>query len=314
VSKDWLPPREPRSHPAWLIASVLFHAIVIGLMVAYSGWTYGPRVSYIVLQGGPSSSGTREYVLPPLGPIRPLRPAGGQGRQGGQGGQGGHVGQVGQGGRQVQAPVAVPSAIPPAVPEGAVARAGAPGVDTAGAGAAAGPAAGVGAPGRRLLGARFGDGRLWVRPWDAIAAAVAGAGRDTIGAATHVALLDSAITARIHAFLDTLSPDSFATPSPPTWKTDINGQTWGIDGKWIYLGGLKLPTAVLALLPIPQGNYDAAKRDAELQRIREDILRAARRAEDAAQFRKYVEETRKRRDAEREAKKNQAIPPDSIKT
>ena len=130
----------------------------------------------------------------------------------------------------------------------------------------------------------------------------------------HVALSDSGITAGIQAFLDTAAPDPFAVATPKPWTTEIDGQKWGVDRSWIYLGGLKLPTAILALLPLPQGNYDAAKHNADLMQIRADIIQAARRAESAAEFRKYVNETRKRRDAEREAKKNQKIPPDSTQT
>jgi hypothetical protein len=96
--------------------------------------------------------------------------------------------------------------------------------------------------------------------------------------------------------------------------TEIDGQKWGVDGAWIYLGGLKIPSAILALIPLPQGNYDANKRNAELQRIREDIMQAARRAESMEQFKRYVKETRERKDAEREARKNQRVKPDSIRT
>ena len=60
-------------------------------------------------------------------------------------------------------------------------------------------------------------------------------------------------------------------------------------------------------------NSQIAQQEAELQRIRLDIIQSARRAESAEQFKKYVEETRKRRDAEREARKNQKIKPDSVK-
>jgi hypothetical protein len=166
-----------------------------------------------------------------------------------------------------------------------------------------------------VLGARLGDGRLWVRPWDAIAAALAGRGRDTLDPLGNAALLDSVIEARVTAFLQALPPDSFAVPRQPSWVTEIDGKKWGIDGSWIYLGGLKIPSAILALIPLPEtGNYDAAKRAADLQRIRDDIMQAARRAESLEQFKRYVKETRERKDAEREAKKNQAVKPDSIKT
>jgi hypothetical protein len=167
-----------------------------------------------------------------------------------------------------------------------------------------------------LLGARLGDGRVWVRPGDAIAAAIAGARFDTLSPAAHARLLDSVIAARVTAFLREMPRDSFAAPPPPDWVTEIDGQKWGLDGSWIYLGGLKLPSAILALIPMPAGgtNFDANKRAQELQRIREDIMQAARRAQSLEEFRRYVKETRERKDAEREARKNQRVKPDSIRT
>ena len=297
--RDWLPPKQPRASPWWIAASLVAHAGLVALLLVTTHRVFPSGPTYIVL--APPSGGA-EIELPPVGPIRPLggTPARAWGRR--------EAPPQRPAGPPVQAPTAVPSALPPARASEAGGGA-APGRDTT---AATGqPAAG---PGRRILGARFGDGRLWVRPWDAIAAAIAASGRDTVTPAMHAALIDSAIVARLHAFLDTLPPDSFAVAAPRPWTTEINGQKWGIDGGWIYLGGIKLPTAILALLPLPQGNYDRAKHEAELMQIREDILQAARRAESAAEFRKYVDETRKRRDAEREAKRNQKVPPDSIKT
>lgn len=149
----------------------------------------------------------------------------------------------------------------------------------------------------RILGPAYGDGRLWVRPFFA-ALGVVGPSPD---AATHTARVEAAVLERMKAFIDTMPRDSFALPPPPRWTTDLGGNTWGIDRNWIYLGDIKLPTALLALLPLPQGNYDQAKAAQELQRMREDIIQAARRAETAEEFRKYVEELRKRKDAEREA-------------
>ena len=285
--RDWLPPEPPRAHPGWALASVLVHVAVVAALVVLSGrGTRDTGVSWIVLEqapAGPVVSYDMVYVA------------------GGGGGDGAAVG-TGTG----PAP--------------------APGTETSGQGPglvivadSTGPPVlpGAGAPtgeGRRRLGAALGDGRVWVRPWDAIAAAIAGMGDDSADAGTHVARIDSAITARIMAFLDTLPPDSMAIAVPQPWVTEIGGQKWGIDEGWIYLGNLKLPSAILALLPLPQGNYEQAQKAAAMQRIRLDILQAARRAESAAQFRKYVEETRQRRDAEREARRNQRLKPDSIRT
>jgi hypothetical protein len=116
------------------------------------------------------------------------------------------------------------------------------------------------------------------------------------------------VTTRLLAYLDSMPPDSFAAPRTPSWTREIGGETWGIDGRWIYLGPLKLPAALLALLPVslPQGNYDQIKAAESLQRMRQDILQAARRAETAAEFNRYVRELRKRREAEREQQRRVA--------
>lgn len=162
---------------------------------------------------------------------------------------------------------------------------------------------------RRLLRPGYGDGRLWVppidvlqlgRPLPAAEPAVGPEGPHT------VAQLDSTVTARLRAFLDTLPRDSFAPGPAPSWTTEISGRTWGIDGKWIYLGGLKLPAALLALLPFPQGNIDQSRAANELMRYREDIMQAAQRAHTAAEFKRYVNELRKRKDQEREARRKAA--------
>jgi hypothetical protein len=157
----------------------------------------------------------------------------------------------------------------------------------------------------------FGDGRLWVRP-GAVARGRVGAEAPIGGVSApldperHAERIDSVLAARILAYLDTLPPDSFAVNlRPPSWTTEINGRTWGVDQQWIYLGDFRLPTMLLGLLPLGgQGNYEQGQRAAELQRMREDILRAAARASDAADFRRYVNELRERREAERRDRVN----------
>jgi hypothetical protein len=159
---------------------------------------------------------------------------------------------------------------------------------------------------RRLAVPGYGDGRLWVPPVDILQLgrplplAELRAGGGGGGGPPTVATLDSTVTARLQAFLDTMPRDSFALPAgTPQWTTKIAGRTWGIDGKWIYLGGLKLPAALLALLPFPQGNIDQARGNAALMEMREDIMQAAQRAATREEFNKYVKELRARKDKER---------------
>jgi hypothetical protein len=151
----------------------------------------------------------------------------------------------------------------------------------------------------RLIGPSYGDGRLWVRALEAELGVVG----PSVDVPTHVARVDRAIRERLKAYIDTMPRDSFALPPPPSWTTELDGRTWGIDSKWIYLGDLKIPTMLLALLPLPQGNYDQARDAANLARMREDILQAARRSENAEQFRKYVDELRRRKQEERDKEK-----------
>ncbi len=295
------PPGE-RAHPAWAVVSGLLHVVVIVLLVVYSGPTFGRvTVTFVAIGGGAE---VREIELPPVGG-RVVARAGGRAD-----------GDLAPREVALVPPTETPSALPPVRPDEAMPREGPPGEEPPGAEEPV-TAGRLGfGPGRRILGPRLGDGRLWVRPRDAILAAIAEAlGEGPFDAETHFERLDSAIAARILAFVDTLARDSLEAPKPPSWTTEIAGQTWGVDGSWIYLGGLKLPTMILALLPLPQGNYEQAQQAAELARIRQDIMRAAQRAQDMAQFKRYVAETRRRREGERERDRNRGIvPKDSVKT
>ena len=151
----------------------------------------------------------------------------------------------------------------------------------------------LGSPGP--IGTSYGSGRLWVGPLESKLGILGTSPSPEV----HAARVDSAVRHRLLAFLDTVPPDSFAIEPITPWVTEIDGQPWGIDQSWVYLGGLKLPTILLALLPLPQGNYGLAREAAELQQIREQIMRAAAQAETNADFRRYVRAIRERRDAQR---------------
>jgi hypothetical protein len=157
-----------------------------------------------------------------------------------------------------------------------------------------------------VIGSSYGTGRFWVGPLEG-RLGVIGASPDP---STHAARVDSAVQAKIMEYLAALPPDSFAVPEVPSWVTEINGKKWGVDGKYVYLGDLKLPAPILALLgllPLPQGNYERAREARELQRVREEIIRAARQAETNADFRRYVKAIRARKDAEREAERRDKL-------
>ena len=161
------------------------------------------------------------------------------------------------------------------------------------------------APGYGRLGPGFARGRLWVRPLPLPPRELAQ--RLT---RSHTELVDSAVTAIIQTFLDSvaLDPASRATELP-SWTTTIAGSKFGLDSKWIYVAGLRIPAAVLALLPIPaRGNESRAfDRSGEMY---QDLQRAAQRAANVEEFKGAIREIRERKEREREFERNQRTPPE----
>jgi hypothetical protein len=78
------------------------------------------------------------------------------------------------------------------------------------------------------------------RPW-----AVAGTGGGP--AQTGPQAMDSLARVIVQAHNDSLGPPH---KQPGDWTTNINGQKWGVDQKFIHLGPVEIPTAVLAILPL----------------------------------------------------------------
>ena len=108
-----------------------------------------------------------------------------------------------------------------------------------------------------------------------------------------------------------LSAPAAPGSAPPSWTTQIFGKTFGIDSKYIYLGGLKIPSAVLALLPIKSGGasmeYSQASR---LAAIREDLAYAAQRSQTMDDFKRAVRELRAERERRRQLEENQKKKPE----
>ncbi len=152
---------------------------------------------------------------------------------------------------------------------------------------------------------RVGDGRLWVSPRPGLPASVAEVlYGDTTGRR------DSAI-ARLRAMVDSLNEilDQMQRDRQrPSWTVGgtPDKPTWGLDSAYIHIAGIKIPSTVLAALGWinglqAQGNFDEDMRNRQLNYMREDILRAADRAQSLQEFKRYVRELRERRQAERDA-------------
>ena len=172
-------------------------------------------------------------------------------------------------------------------------------------------------PGWGVAGPRLGDGGLWVGPRPALPVAVA----DELYGSVDSLERDSAVVNRLRAMVDTLNralDEEQRAHRLPSWvvRGDSGDPQWGIDPRNIYIAGIKIPTAVLALLGnvLPQGNYDEGLRSRHLMDMREDILRSAARAANYQDFRRAVRELRARKQAEREAERRRKQSPDTTRT
>lgn len=160
----------------------------------------------------------------------------------------------------------------------------------------------------RRMEPAYADGRLWVRPLPL-------APRDLAERLdrTHGELVDSAVTAVVQAFLDSIaaSPEG-RNAELPAWTTEIAGATFGLDSRYLYIAGLRIPAAVLALLPLPAGGNQQEVFQHGMD-LRADLMRAAQRAETLDEFKTQIKEIRERKEREREFEKAQreAPPPEN---
>jgi hypothetical protein len=155
----------------------------------------------------------------------------------------------------------------------------------------------------------YGDGRLWVRPLAESPRTIA----RTLTGKTDKQLTDSAVAAMVQTYLDAMAREEAANPSTlPSWTTHIARKTVGLDAKWIYLGPIKVPTGLLALLPIRvTGNMSNYQYNQQLQLMRSDLFEAARRAATYDDFKHAVKDLRAQTEETREFRKNQRTPPDT---
>ncbi len=153
----------------------------------------------------------------------------------------------------------------------------------------------------------YGSGRLWIKPLpmtpDEIARALAGKSR---------AQLDDSVVSRIvQTYLDEMAEENrINMQSPPRWTTTIGGKTVGLDQRWIYLGPIKIPAALLALLPLHlQANPTEYQFNQRLQQMRSDLFEAARRSATYDDFKDAVKDLRTETERRREFQKAQRTAP-----
>jgi hypothetical protein len=252
-----------------LASSIALHLVLLALLL------FGAHVPQMV----PAGEEIRLAELPPLGPqARAAMPSA----------------------REPRAP-AVPFTPVKAVPAPVAAADAGSGV---GAPAVPAPRGATGKAEYGRVGPARSTGKIWVPPLPLPPRELAA--RLT---RSNSELADSAVTAIIQAFLDSIATDPAARAArPPEWTTTLGGAKFGLDSRWIYVAGLKIPAALLGLLPMPAGGNDqqAFDRSATLYR---DLRQAAQRAQNVAEFKKAIKEIRERKEAERQFEQNQRTPP-----
>lgn len=168
---------------------------------------------------------------------------------------------------------------------------------------AAAPDTGAATPLARRIAPGLAGGKLWVEPLPLPPKELAQRLQRS-----HAELVDSAVTATIQAFLDSVAADPASKAlALPSWTTTIAGKKFGLDSRNIYVAGLKIPAAVLALLHLPSGNESKAfDRSGWLY---EDLRFAAQRSANVADFKREIKEIRERKEREREFDRNQRTAP-----
>jgi hypothetical protein len=151
------------------------------------------------------------------------------------------------------------------------------------------------------IGPGLGEGVLWVRPLPLPPRELAQRLRKS-----HTELVDSAVTATIQAFLDSVARE----PQDPNaeWSGELAGKKFGLSGKYLTVAGLRIPAAVLALLPIGGGSNQLKAFD-RTDELLADLRQAALRAETTEQFKEAIRGLRRQKDEQREFERNQRLPP-----
>ncbi len=149
---------------------------------------------------------------------------------------------------------------------------------------------------------RYEDPRVWASP-----------GRISSAPKTSTERLDSVIVADVGAYNDSVRIANAGKRAPGDWTFERNGQKYGIDSKYIRLGPVSIPTAVLAMLPINlTGNPTTYERSKTLNSRHDEIFEQAQRGMNNADFDKAVKSIRERKERERreaQAEKQKATDP-----
>ena len=119
-------------------------------------------------------------------------------------------------------------------------------------------------------------------------------------------MADSVVHVWVRQYWDSVAhSQNLAMKRAPSWTFGEDGKKFGVDPAWIYFGKFKVPTALLALIPINvQGNPTTFERNRQLASMQREIEYQALRAENSKDFMESVKELRARKEAEHQARNN----------
>lgn len=147
------------------------------------------------------------------------------------------------------------------------------------------------------LAPRYVTGRLWAGSNARLASGAS---------LSHAERVDSAVHVLLGRYVDSMQVDAMLRARGSQW----GNSTLGINAKWITVAGVKIPTALLSLLPInlPAPSVDQVKKAQQLEEMRADIYRAAATARGYEDFKKTLQDIRDRVEFEREFERNRRNP------
>lgn len=177
------------------------------------------------------------------------------------------------------------------------------GLDTAPARAAGGEGDGFGVTGSGLatgLVPRLPDSRIRLSAPDAAYRVPRGIAQD----------VDSIIDISIGIAIDSLEIYKREGKLPEWVKRTAGGSEWGLTPTYIALGKVKIPTALLALLPLNIGPSRSPIDVRTAAYIRRDVLENAQRSVSEDDFKAAVKRIRERKERERKEKASAPAKPD----
>jgi hypothetical protein len=115
--------------------------------------------------------------------------------------------------------------------------------------------------------------------------------------------LDSLLATAAKTKADSLAIIAQQRRQGTDWTFEKGGKKYGIDGRNIYVADIKIPAALLALLPInQQANPQALERSRAIAAMNADIAYQAQRAMNEEEFQAAVKRIRERKERERNGK------------